>query len=281
MSWFMWCLLFFILSTSSFIQHLICCCCCCCCCCLVDYTIVLVFCVLEVRFEAMEDLFYLHPTAVVCGCCPEAGLLGLRVLHTHRGAGGGGGGGGASYPTGANAGAGGGGGGGGGNNHSVLGYTGAAGAAATGWWGLNSISIDPQQQQPLGAGGNRGPNSYSSYGDRVQLAPLFLLESSYGSTDGPPGSLGAGGVGSRGYGGRGLGPGSGLGLGPGPGRSNGAGGTGGAVGVGGAFWDDSEDGEDSLDASSLHRYSAGMRESEFSYLYEDEPLVASFNLNIL
>ncbi len=41
------------------------------------------------------------------------------------------------------------------------------------------------------------------------------------------------------------------------------------------------DNEDEIIPSSLHKYSAEMRGSHFSFMREDEPLVPSFNLNVI
>ena len=45
---------------------------------------------------------------------------------------------------------------------------------------------------------------------------------------------------------------------------------------------DEEEGDffEEVEPSTLHKYSAGMKESKFSYIQEDEPLIPSFNLNI-
>lgn len=41
------------------------------------------------------------------------------------------------------------------------------------------------------------------------------------------------------------------------------------------------DNDDEIIPSSLHKYSAEMRGSHFSFIREDEPLVPSFNLNVI
>lgn len=41
------------------------------------------------------------------------------------------------------------------------------------------------------------------------------------------------------------------------------------------------DSDDEIIPSSLHKYSAEMRGSHFSFIQEDEPLIPSFNLNVI